>query len=147
MDVRVNDFLPLPLAALPVPGSGSGSPQIRELSVLCVLNPGLPEGATEKLSCLLLARSLARSLSLSLSLSFFLILQLTDASTEVILISSSPKGFPQDLVHYDTKRKYRVTGNYGTEVIHFRTKQDVIPSPLPGKHGHPPMKRILSGRL
>ncbi|CAE7257863.1 unnamed protein product [Symbiodinium sp. CCMP2456] len=48
-------------------------------------------------------------------------------------------GYPQDLVHYDVRRKYELANNFSIELSHFRRSSDVVPSPVPtspGKANH-----------
>lgn len=63
------------------------------------------------------------------------LLNFIDESNQVIVVFSSPMGYPQDLVYYEVQRKYDLTNQFSVELSHFRESADVVPSPIPSLPG------------
>ena len=63
------------------------------------------------------------------------ILKVVDDTNQVIVVMSSPIGYPQDLVFYEVRKKYELANQFLVELSHFRSCDDVVPSPIPSQSG------------
>ena len=63
------------------------------------------------------------------------ILKVVDDTNQVIVVMSSPIGYPQDLVFYEVRKKYELANQFLVELSHFRSCDDVVPSPVPSQSG------------
>ena len=63
------------------------------------------------------------------------ILKVIDDTNQVIVVMSSPIGYPQDLVFYEVQKKYELANQFLVELSHFRSCDDVVPSPVPSQSG------------
>ena len=59
------------------------------------------------------------------------ILKVIDDTNQVIVVMSSPIGYPQDLVFYEVQKKYELANQFLVELSHFRSCDDVVPSRVP----------------
>ena len=56
------------------------------------------------------------------------ILAVIDDTNQVIVVMSSPIGYPQDLEFYEVQKKYELANQFLVELRHFRSCDDVVPS-------------------